>query len=114
MRKTLTMLGIGAAAASSLVMVSAPAASAATSKIWAEESVKIRAKTSKTSTALGLFPKGAAGQALMNGQSYKHYYGGKHNFCGSKGTINDNEWVKVTYKGVTGYVASACTLPFKP
>jgi uncharacterized protein YgiM (DUF1202 family) len=101
---------MGSATVATLVMVSAPAASALP-QLKARESVKIRVTTSKSSTALGLLPKGAKAKVADDGDGhYKSYWGKKHNFCGSKGTINDNEWYKVTYKGITGYVAQACML----
>lgn len=48
------------------------------------------------------------------GLRYARYFGGAHNACGSRGYIRYNAWNKVTYRGITGYVPSSCTLPFKP
>lgn len=111
MRKSLTMLGISAATVSSLLLVSAPSASAATHTFYAQESVKLRAKATTKSTALKLIPKGANVKALMDGKSVKVFIGGKHNACGSKGYIQDDMWNKVTYKGTTGYAPHPCLMP---
>lgn len=107
---------MGVAVAAAITLVQAPAANAATKSLWAEESVRIRAKASTSSTALGLVPKGAKVAAVLDkdGFSYKSYFGGKHNACDSKNTIENNEWNKITYKGITGYVPWPCMLPFKP
>lgn len=115
MRNRLRMIGVGLAAATTMVLVQAPTASAATwTTFYAQESVKIRQKPTKSSTALGLVPKSAAAKALMSGGSVKVYQGGMHNACGSKGNIKYNQWDKVRYKGITGYVPHPCMLPFKP
>ncbi|MYT32183.1 MULTISPECIES: hypothetical protein [unclassified Streptomyces] len=112
MRKTLTTIGMGASAVASLLLLSAPSASAATTHtFYATESVKIRAKTTTNSSALGLLPKGANAKALMNGGSVMVFSGGKHNACGSKGYIQADAWNKVTYKGITGYVPHPCMMP---
>ncbi|GGY07599.1 SH3 domain-containing protein [Streptomyces minutiscleroticus] len=108
MHTRLKMLGLGLAAATAVTLVQAPAASAATKTWHAQESVRIRAKTSTSSTALGLLPKGAAAAAEFKNGAYVMYFGGVHNACGSKGTIADDRWAKVTYKGITGYVAWNC------
>ncbi|MFE4800372.1 hypothetical protein ACFRFL_36450 [Streptomyces sp. NPDC056708] len=115
MRKTTRILGLSVAGAAALTLIQAPAASAATKSIWAAESVKIRASTTTSSTALGLVPKGAQAAATVTSTgAYKGYFGGKHNACGSKGYIEADKWNKVTYKGITGYVPWDCMLPFKP
>jgi hypothetical protein len=109
------MLGVGVAAASALTLIQAPVANAATKPLWAEESVRIRAKATTASTALGLMPKGAKAAAVVTGDgSYKGYFGGAHNACGSRGNIKYNKWNKITYKGITGYVPWTCMLPWKP
>lgn len=109
------MLGVGVAAAAALTLIQAPAAHAATKTLWAEESVRIRASATTSSTALGLMPKGASGAGwLTKDGAYARYFGGAHNACGSRGYIDYNEWNKVTYRGITGYVPSSCTVPFKP
>ncbi|MFJ4981804.1 hypothetical protein ACIP6X_42015 [Streptomyces coeruleorubidus] len=106
---------MGVAAASALILIQAPAANAATKSTWAEESVRIRAKTTTASTALGLLPKGAKAASVVDGDgSYKLYVGGTHNACDSKGYSQSKHWQKVTYKGITGYVPWPCMLPFKP
>lgn len=83
--------------------------------LWAEESVRIRAKATTNSTALGLMPKGASAAGVVDGSgSYVRYFGGTHNVCDSRGYIDYNQWNKVTYKGITGYVPEPCMVPFKP
>ncbi|MFI0907932.1 SH3 domain-containing protein [Streptomyces sioyaensis] len=112
MRKHLITAGIGAAAVSSLLMVSAPAASAATHTFYTTESVRLRAKPTTHSTALALIPKGANVKAQMDKFGGINWYtGSKHNACGSKGYIHDDTWSKVTYKGITGYTAFPCLMP---
>ncbi|MWA16163.1 hypothetical protein [Streptomyces sp. BA2] len=108
--KFATFVGVGVAAAS-FALVQAPGASAAgTTPVEAEESVKLRTHTKLSSTAVGLFPKKALGKAANDAGSdnMRVYKGGTHNHCGSKGTINDRKWVKVSYKGKKGYVALNC------
>ncbi|MFE9046199.1 hypothetical protein ACFYOG_35590 [Streptomyces sp. NPDC007818] len=107
---------ITAASTAALLLATAASATAArtpTKTLWAQESVKIRAETTVRSTALGLMPKGASGKSPVDRSgSYKRWFGGKHNACGSKGYIGDDEWHKITYRGVTGFVPAACLMPF--
>lgn len=112
MRKSLTMIGVSAATISSLLLASAPSASAATRTYYATESVKLRAKPTTASTALKLVPKGASVKALVDPETggAKVFSGSKHNACGSKGYVDARWWNKVTYKGTTGYVADPCII----
>nr|WP_233109114.1 SH3 domain-containing protein [Streptomyces sp. 14R-10] len=108
LRKNLKVLGAGVAAATALTLMSAPAAHAATKTLHAGESVRIRATASTSSAALGLVPKGAAAAVYFKDGAYVRYFGGAHNACGTRGNVKYNQWYKITYKGITGYVASAC------
>ncbi|MFI8178007.1 SH3 domain-containing protein [Streptomyces microflavus] len=108
MRKSLKVLGTGVAAAAALTLIQAPAAHAATKTLYAEESVRIRATASTSSSALGLLPKGSGAAVYFKDGAYVRYFGGAHNACGTRGNVKYNQWYKVTYKGTTGYVASAC------
>ncbi|GHB76256.1 hypothetical protein GCM10010331_75200 [Streptomyces xanthochromogenes] len=62
-----------------------------------------------------MLPQGASAASPVNSDgAYLRWFNGAHNACGSQGTIDYNVWNKVTYKGITGYVAEPCMLPFKP
>ncbi|MFB7896150.1 SH3 domain-containing protein [Streptomyces xiamenensis] len=104
------LMGAGLAVAVSAVLLQAsPAAAASTWPVKAVESVKIRKSPTTNSTALGLLPKGEQARAeLYRNAVIKTYWGGEHGACGSKGTPFSDNWMKVTYKGTTGYVAWLC------
>ncbi|MFB6961342.1 hypothetical protein ACFCYB_31150 [Streptomyces sp. NPDC056309] len=65
----------------------------------AAESVIIRQSTSTSSTALGLFPKGAGAEC---GGSVE---GGTYTACGH---TNGYFWIAINYQGIKGYVALYC------
>ncbi|MGY3341116.1 hypothetical protein ACVW0K_007309 [Streptomyces filamentosus] len=112
--KKITALAAAAAILGSLTLTDT-ATAASTKRLWAQESVRIRATPNVQSAALGLLPKGASGASPVNKNgAYKRYFSGVHNACGSKGYIHDNQWNKITYRGVTGYVPEPCMVPFKP
>ncbi|MGW2725361.1 hypothetical protein [Streptomyces sp. NPDC001492] len=102
-------------AAAAMVVEQTPTASAATWKTqYAQESVKIRQKPDRNSTALGLVPKGSAAKSLYDDGAFTIFWGGVHNACGSKGTLRHDAWNKIKYNGLTGYVPDPCMYPSKP
>jgi hypothetical protein len=65
----------------------------------AKESVRIRQSKSTSSTALGLFPRGAG--AECGGATE----GGTYTACGH---TDGYFWISINYQGIRGYVALYC------
>ncbi|MFF5495276.1 hypothetical protein [Streptomyces aquilus] len=88
------------------LMFAAPAQAASSDTVsvqeincHAKESVRIRQSKSTSSTALGLFPKGAG--AECGGASE----GGTYTACGH---TDGFFWIAINYQGVRGYIALYC------
>ncbi|MGW2224951.1 hypothetical protein [Streptomyces formicae] len=72
--------------------------------VKAKESVKIRKTKKLSGTAVGLFPKGAKAKftacTVSSGQTYR-------NLCGWD---EDNRWSPIAYRGMKGWVPTACEI----
>ncbi|MEU9123711.1 hypothetical protein AB0C96_28270 [Streptomyces sp. NPDC048506] len=80
-------------------VVAAGTASASCVSAEAQESVKIRKDKKVSSTALGLFPKGAKACTVGSSQT-----GGSYNLCKHR----DNTWTKISYRGIRGWIPYYC------
>ncbi|UZJ32199.1 SH3 domain-containing protein [Streptomyces endophytica] len=100
----IAMAALGTALTSGIATAATPGeAPAATARVacvnaQGQENVKIRKERKLNSTAVGLFTKGATTciTGRGTGQSYS--------LCGRSG----NDWLKITFRGNTGWIPAAC------
>lgn len=90
--------GVATAATPEAARTATATARAACVHAEGQANVKIRKERKLSSTAVGLFTKGATTCILSTatGQSY--------DLCKRKG----NDWYKITYRGNTGWIPAAC------
>ncbi|MEU6851375.1 SH3 domain-containing protein [Actinacidiphila alni] len=75
-------------------------ASADTGKYQVLEAVNVRAKATKTSTALGVIPKGT----IITINDSAPVAGGTYTACG----VTEAIWYRTTWHGASGYVVASC------
>jgi uncharacterized protein YgiM (DUF1202 family) len=86
--------------AGGIVFGAGATASADTGKYQVLEAVNVRAKATKTSTALGVIPKGT----IITINDSAPVAGGTYTACG----VTEAIWYRTTWHGASGYVVASC------
>ncbi|WP_405577223.1 SH3 domain-containing protein [Streptomyces sp. NBC_01190] len=92
---------VGAVAlAGGIVFGTVSPASADTAKYQVLEAVNVRATATKSSTALGVIPKGT----IITINDSAPVAGGTYTACG----VTEAIWYRTTWHGASGYVVASC------